>query len=138
DTPRSLEMYREGMHLAELLGESWMRLLYSHWFVNIKLHCSGDCRDILDLAMANVLEVRKPPYEGFPGRFPVFLDLVCVYLAIDPAGYETQLRELLSFLDTQVGPVEVDEQPYLEMQKARLGLKLNRLDESEAAGLRML
>jgi hypothetical protein len=138
DLDACLARLREGSDLAESLGEPWFRLHFDQVHLNILLHQGGDCRAVLDLAIQNVLEVRKPQYQLFPGRFAVTLDLACTYLSIDPSGYELEIRDLLAYLDGLMGPALEDEHPYLEMQKVRLALKLGLLDEAHAAALRML
>jgi hypothetical protein len=138
DLGASLGLLRDASQLAGVLGEPWCQLHFDHMYQDILLHHGGDCRTALDLAIRNVLEVRKPFYENFPKRFPIHLSLVCTYLSIDPAGYESEIRDLLAHLDDLLSPSMEEGHAYFQMQKVRLALKLGLLEEAHAAALHML
>lgn len=78
DPDRAYALYGEGRRQAERLEEPWWALFYAYWQVEARLFFQRDYRDVLRPAVEAVLEVRKPPYEGFPFRFSIFYDLVRV------------------------------------------------------------
>lgn len=138
DLAAALALLREASVLAGTLGEVWCQLHYDHMHQDILLHQGGDSRTALDLAVRNVLEARKPLFQHFPRRFSIHLSLVCTYLSIDPVGYEPEIREVLAYLDDLMGPDHEDGQAYLEMQKVRLALKIDRVAEAQRLALGML
>jgi hypothetical protein len=101
DPDRALKLYGEGRRLAGLLREPWWMLYYDQQTVHALLHFKQDYRNVLDLAVANVLEVRKPSYGAFPRRLLIHGDLVSAYLGIDPAGHADSIQQALDYLDRE-------------------------------------
>ncbi|MFO0928287.1 MAG: hypothetical protein U0736_14815 [Gemmataceae bacterium] len=87
DPDRALTLLDEGRRLADQLNEPWWGLFYRQYRVHALLHFKADYRDVLDLAVHNTLELRKPAFTHFPRRLMVHGDLVSADLGIDPVGY---------------------------------------------------
>jgi hypothetical protein len=135
DPDRMLALLAEGRHRAVQLGEPWWVLLFDHWKVHTLIYHKCDFRDVLELAVKNVLEVRKPIHQAFPMRMRVASDLVMAYLEIDPLGYADEVVKALDFLTTEL-TTEMDSSPYLLLECRRAFLFVNRqFDECHRIGL---
>jgi hypothetical protein len=117
DPERALVLYGEGRRLATALHEPWWVLYYNQQGVHALLHFKQDYRKVLDQAIANVLEARKPGYASFPRRLLIHGDLVSAYLGIDPLGYADAIQEALDYLDRE-SPRDGDER-YLVLGSQR-------------------
>jgi hypothetical protein len=137
DPDQALALYAEGRQLAAALREPWWVLYYDQQRVHALLHFKQDYRDVLDLAVRNTLEARKPGYAGFPRRLLIHGDLVSAYLGIDPVGHGDAIRQALGWLDREV-PADGDERYLLIGSRRQLALDLERLDEAEALGRQTL
>jgi hypothetical protein len=134
---RALALYAEGRLLAVRLREPWWVLYYDQQRVHALLHFKQDYRDVLDLAVRNTLEVRKPAYVHFPRRLLIHGDLVSAYLGIDPIGHADAIRQALAHLDREV-PADGDERYLVLGSQRQFALDLGQLDEAEACGRRSL
>src|SRR5205809_5720349 len=76
DPDRALALIAEGRRLAEALREPWWALYYDHHRVHALLHFKQDYRDVLELAVRDTVEARKPQYADFPRRIRIYDDLV--------------------------------------------------------------
>jgi hypothetical protein len=82
---QTLALFAEGRRLAQALHEPWWVLLYDHWLVHGRIHWKDDdYQQLLEPAVRNLLETRKPQYAHFPFRFRIHNDLITLYLGIDP------------------------------------------------------
>jgi hypothetical protein len=137
DPDRALALIAEGRRLAERLRQPWWALYYDHYRVHALLHFKQDYRAVLDLAVRNTLEVRKPEYAEFPRRLLIHDDLVSAYIGIDPVGNAGPIREALAYLDGEVPPDGEDR--YMLLGACRqFALDLGDLDEAEVAAQRSL
>src|SRR4051812_26258166 len=89
----ALATYEEGRQLARRLHEPWWDLYYQAWTLSQFVHNSRDFRRARDVAVAAVLEVRKPAYEGCPVRVRLYQDFLAVHFCIDPHGYGDRIEE---------------------------------------------
>jgi hypothetical protein len=137
DPDHALELIGEGRRLAERLREPWWMLYYDQQRVHALLHFKQDYRDVLDLAVRNTLEVRKPGYANFPRQLLIHGDLVSAYLGIDPAGYAEPIRQALAYLDGAT-PALCDDRYLLLGNWRQFILELGRLDEALELGQRSL
>src|SRR5262245_36750219 len=80
DPDQALALIAQGRRIAERVGQPWWVLYYDHQRVHALLHFKQDYRDVLDLAVRNTLEARKPAYAHFPRRLLIHGDLVSAYL----------------------------------------------------------
>jgi hypothetical protein len=130
DPDQAFGIFSEARQLAHQLGESWMALFYDEWRATALLHFKRDYRNVLDLAVQAALEVRKPQYATFPGRFGIFDNLVAAYLGIDPGGYADAVQQAMDYLDKEL-PQEPDSHRYLLLARRRIFcLEQNRYDEA--------
>jgi len=137
DPDRALALVARGRALAERLGEPWWVLYYDQQRVHALLHFKQDYRGVLELAVANTLEVRKPAYAGFPRRLLIHGDLVSAYLGIDPLGHAAAIRAALDYLDAET-PAEGDDRYLLLGSQRQFALERGRLDEAEDYSRRSL
>ncbi len=137
DPDRALALYEEGSRCGRALGEPWWALFYDDWRVTAMLFFQRDFRRVLDLAVQNTLEVRKPLYALFPMRFSVQRNLVAAYIGIDPAGYLGPIEQALAHLETEV-PAEGDDKYLVLGSRRELGLEMGWLDRAEEAARRAL
>src|SRR4051794_13030684 len=60
DPDRAFAAFSEGRRQAQLLDEPWWALFYENERVEALIHFKRDYRQVLELAVACALEVRKP------------------------------------------------------------------------------
>jgi hypothetical protein len=134
DPDRALALFDEGRRLAERLGEAWWVLYYRRWHVHALLHFKRDYRRVLDLAVANTLEARKPQYDHFPQRISIHEDLVSAYIGIDPDGHAAAIAEALDYVEAQMPP-SLECRLHLWGLRREFALQRRLYDEAgEAAG----
>src|SRR5262249_7397390 len=63
---RMLATLEEGRHLARGLHEPWWELFYDDRRAGALMKYKGDTKAGLELAVRNMLQLRKPLYDGFP------------------------------------------------------------------------
>jgi hypothetical protein len=138
DPDRMLALFAEGRQLARVLDEPWWVLLYDHWQVTGRLYFKHDVRHLLDLAVRNLLEVRKPAYAQFPQRLRIYNDLIATYRFTDPVGHAEQIRAALDQMEAEATP-DMDSSRYLPLEnRLGLALDLDRPDEALEWALRGL
>ena len=109
---RTLFLLAEGRLLAQTLKEPWWVLLFDHWLVHITLYNKCDYRNVLEPAVRNVLEVRKPEYAGFPQKLWMLGDLIQIYVCLDPLSFVQEIEQSLAELNVEL-PAETDSAGYL-------------------------
>src|SRR5262245_23310795 len=134
---QALALLDEGRRLAAALREPWWALYYDQQRVHALLHFKQDYRDVLDLAVRNTLEVRKPAFAGFPRRLTVHGDLVSAYLGIDPVGHAGRVRQALDYLDAEA-PAAGDDRYLLLGSQRQFALELGDVAEAERLSRRSL
>jgi hypothetical protein len=92
---------------------------------------------VLDLAVQNTLEARKPQYAQFPLRFSIQRNLVEAYVGIDPAGYAEPIVQSLDHLERQV-PAEGGDKYLVLGTRREFALEMDQLDLAEAVTVRSL
>jgi hypothetical protein len=130
DPDRALILYGEGRRLATTLREPWWVLYYDQQAVHALLHFKQDYRKVLDQAIANVLEVRKPSFVSFPRRLLIHGDLVSAYLGIDPVGHGEAIREALDYLDRET-PTEGDERYLVLGSQRQFAIDMEAFEEAD-------
>jgi hypothetical protein len=137
DPDRALALFEEGRRQAQLLNEPWWVLFYDDWRVTGLLFFQRDFKNVLDLAVQNTLEVRKPAYAHFPLRLSVQRNLVAAYIGIDPAAYVDRIPQSLDHLEADV-PAEGGDKHLVLGSRREFALEMNWLDRAEAAARRSL
>jgi hypothetical protein len=137
DPDHAMSLFEEGGRLARQLNEPWWALFYDDWRVTGMLFFQRDFRRVLDLAVQNTLEVRKPLYTQFPLRFSIQRNLVAAYIGIDPSAYVEPIQEALAHLEAEV-PVEGGDKYLVLGSRREFGLELDWLDMAEEASRRSL
>jgi hypothetical protein len=132
DPDRALALIAQGRRLAERLREPWWVLYYDHYHVHALLHFKQDYNDVLERAVGNTLEARKPAYAAFPRRLLIHDDLVAAYTGIDPVGYAGPIREALAWLDAEA-PAAGEDRYMLLGAVRQLALDLGELGAAEEA-----
>jgi hypothetical protein len=138
DPDRTLALFAEGRQIAQVLGEPWWVLFFDHWLVTGRIYYKHDVRNLLDPAVRNLLEVRKPANAQFPQRLRVYNDLIATYLFTDPVGYADEIRAALDQMEAEVTP-DMSSCRYLPLEnRLGLALDLDRPDEALDWALRGL
>ncbi len=103
DPDRALSLYDEGRRLALLLHEPLWVLFFDHWRVTMLLWFKQDYESVLEPAIRNALEARKPIYDPLNLRVTILRTLLCVYQALDLHGYAHEIRTGLDELEKLIG-----------------------------------
>jgi len=137
DPDQALALYEQGRNLALRLNEPGWVLFFDDWRVSTLLWFKRDYRNVLDLAVRNALEARRPEHEHVPLRFIVRRNLICAYQLIDPLGYADRIKAALDELEADFEMV--GEEKYL-VQDCRMWLdfELGDLDSAQERALRVL
>ncbi len=80
---------------------------------------------------------RKPVYESFPWRFRIHDHLIVGYLNTDPAGYASEIREALAWLENDI-PAEGSPKYLILARRRWLAGELGLHDEAEELARRAL
>ena len=104
DPAAKLAFYQAGRDLARAMKEPWWEMFYQHWVIETLLHKQSRPHEALALAARAAVEIRKPVYDAFPQRGALQLNLISCYLAIDPIGYESELRAAFAPLGETCAP----------------------------------
>ncbi|MBX9677373.1 MAG: hypothetical protein K2X38_01330 [Gemmataceae bacterium] len=125
-----LQALRDAATQARLLEEPYWALYYDTFFLEGMLHDKKDCREALDMAARCVLEVRKPMYRSWPGRFVICNIALLAYIGVDPWGYSKAIQELLDALDKEVPPEPNHDRMVATLQRCTFLMELERWDEA--------
>lgn len=112
ESENAIRAFEEGLKIARLLHEPWWEVFYQHWIAVIHLYVQYDYQKSLDAAVRLVTEIRKDKYRDCPVRGSIVYFLAKIYFILDLRIYETQILELLDYLEKEVG---MDEDTYLQM-----------------------
>jgi hypothetical protein len=136
DPDHTLALFSEGRQLAEHLGEPWWFLLFEQWQVHGRIYYKRDFRNLVDDAVKNVLQLRKPVYAGYPQRLWVHHDLITVYLSTDPLGHADAISEAIDYIEAEL-TTHTTESRYLMMEsRIQLALEQKQLDAALTLTLR--
>lgn len=122
-------LFEEGSKLAKQLNEPWWVMIYDHWRVTGLLFFQRDYRNVLDLAVQNALEVRKPQYDHFPLKFSILRDLVEAYVGIEPAAYLEPIQQTLELL-ARDAPKEGSDRFLIHGTRRDLAIELRQFEEA--------
>jgi hypothetical protein len=132
-----LGLLGEGRALAQRLDEPWWVLFFDHWRLQALLHFKSDYREVRDLAVQATLEARKPDYAQLPQRVCLHEDLIYAHVGTDPEGHADRIEQALEYMQGEVGP-DLECRYCVQTCCTQFALQRGRLDEAEAAGLRVL
>jgi hypothetical protein len=138
DPDQAFNAFTEGKHLAEQLGEPWWALFYENERIEALLHFKRDYRNVLEMAVQCVLEVRKPANALYPGRFSIWDSLVAAYLGIDADGYAEPIQQALDYLDREIPPEPEGARYLLLARLTTFALERERLEEAYDGCMREL
>jgi hypothetical protein len=137
DPDQALSIYAEGSQVARVLNEPWWVLFYDDWQVDVLLFYKQDYGAGIDLAVRNVLEVRKPTYAQFPFRFVVHRNLTSAYIGIDPQGHAGDIMQTLDFLEREI-PEEGEDKYLISSNRREFYLEIGDFEKSESEAFRMM
>jgi hypothetical protein len=137
DTDRAGVLLDDARRLAQALDEPRWVLFYDHWLLQLARFFRRDYRNLLDRAVRAALEARKPAFAELPQRICLQEDLVGIYAAIDPVGYEDLIAQALDYMEGQVTP-ELECRHCVQGCRTMFELDRGRTAEARAAGLRAL
>jgi hypothetical protein len=134
---KAFALYREGVALAEQLGEAWMALFYEYWSAVTLIFCLDRYEDGLALAAQLVARVSQEAYINCPFRARIYMTLVSAYFQIDPLSYVDQIRSMIDTLDTQI-PLDEDTYRRLYAYRAKISMELFEYDSALPDALKYL
>ena len=126
-------IFEEGAKQAKMLNEPWWVMIYGHWRVTGLLFFQRDYRNVLDLAVQNALEVRKPLYDTFPLKFSILRDLVEAYIGIEPAAYLDSVMQTLEILGKEA-PEDGTDRFLIHGSRRDLAIEMGQYDEALQLG----
>jgi hypothetical protein len=129
DPDRAISLYEEGRRLAQQLSEPAWVLYYQRWRVHALLHFKRDYREVIELAVRNTLEARKPQYADLPHRQSTHEDLIGAYMGVDADGYASQIEEALNYLE-EVTPDQLGRRLFLQAMWRDFHLQRGRIDQA--------
>jgi hypothetical protein len=129
DPDGAFAIFNEGRQLAQRLGEPWWELYYQKYCIDALVHFKRDFREVVDMAVQCVLELRKPANAAYPGRIGVWDSLVAAYLGVDAEGYSSQIQEALDTLDREIPEGPSSDRYLLLARRQVFGLELNRYQD---------
>jgi hypothetical protein len=119
DPDLAFASYTEGKQIAQQLDDPWWVLFYETHRIEALLHFKRDYRNVLDMVVQAVADLRKPTNATYPGRLSIWDNLIAAYLGIDPIGYEDELRQAMDYLDREI-PAEPESSRYLLLARKRI------------------
>jgi hypothetical protein len=134
----SVALFTLGRQLAERLGEPWWVFFYDVWRTLAMTSYVEDYTRGLDLAVACVLQARKPQFADHAWRVAAFNTVLGCYLEIDPQGYAAEIQQTLDYLDTIIPPGPQDDRLVMLGRKRSFLAGLERWDEARAVALEQL
>ncbi len=137
DTAQAAAILEDGRRLAQSLDEPRWVLFYEHWLLQLGRFFQRDYRGILDRAVKAALEARKPAFADLPQRICLQEDLVGIYAAIDPLGYEEMIAQALDYMENQA-TTGLECRHCVQGCRTIFELDRGRMDAARASGLRAL
>jgi hypothetical protein len=121
DGENAIRSFEEGLKIARLLDEPCWTSFYQLWIAVIRLYVQYDYQNTLDMAVRLVSEIRKDKYRNCLIKGQIVFLLAKIYSLLDLAAYETEIVNLLDYLEKEVG---MDMDTYLQMLAARAEIEL--------------
>jgi hypothetical protein len=134
---RTVLLLEEGRRLAQVRREPWWVLFYDHFRVEALMCFLRDYRDVVEQAVKNTLEVRKPQYDAFPLRFAIQRHLISAYIGVDSPGYAAEIQEALDCMESQIPDDGQDRYLFLGSRR-EFSLDMGWLDRAEDAAQQAL
>ena len=116
DANSAILSFKAGASLAEQLHEPCWVVFHQYWIAEMMFYLKHDYQGTLDYIIRITAECRKDIYEDCPVRSRVFFVLANIYYMIDFYGYETQITELLDYIENEV---IMDEDTHLRLLHMR-------------------
>jgi hypothetical protein len=134
---QSLECCQQGAELARQLNEPCWEIFHENWIAGICLFFLRDTEAALDTATRLVAKASRERYAECCVRARAFTTLMAVHYFIDPVCYETEIRDMIEFIEREI-PLDID--THQRLQGFRMGLcqKLELYEQAEEAGLKYL
>lgn len=134
---KALSLYREGIALAERLGEAWIALFYEYWSVVTLIFCLDRYEEGLALATHLVTKTSQKAYINVPFRARIYMTLVASYFQIDPLSHIDQMRAMLDTLEHHI-PLDEDTYRRLYAYRAKISMELGDHDSAMGDALKCL
>ena len=137
DPDRALLLLEEGRGLALALKEPWWVLLFDQWLVHITLYDKSDYRHVLEPAVRNLLEVRKPAYVGFPQKLWILGDLIDIYVNLDPLSYADEIEHAIAEVNAELPPETDNARDLLLLHQLDAAFNQARFDDAQKIALQI-
>jgi hypothetical protein len=124
--------------IAQEFGDPWLVLFLESMRIELLLHFKRDYRNVLDMVVQCVADLRKPACVAYPGRLDIWDELIAAYLGIDAEGYEEEIREAMDCLDKEM-PEGPNANRYLLLTRRRIfAMECDRLTDAYDACMQEL
>ncbi|MCU0497708.1 MAG: hypothetical protein MUF87_10185 [Anaerolineae bacterium] len=107
DPPQAVALLEQGRVFAQTARLPCLVLLYDHWRANVLLFYMGRTLETIEVLVGALVTAAKPEYEGCQEQPRLYQLLAYAYVDYDPIGYESEIREALTLLDTPTSAPEL-------------------------------
>lgn len=112
---------------AEVLNEPWWVLFFDYWRCILLWARLDDLHTAQRLGIRMTVDAKKPLYERHPLVPRIYNQLVSIFTYVDPVGYQGRIRELMSFLESDI-EIDEDIEYLLLANRANLYFALDELE----------
>jgi hypothetical protein len=133
----AFDLCNEGAELARQLNEPCWELFHEQWAANILLFYLVRAQEALDTTTKLVAKASQPRYVECPVRARVFITLIAVYRYIDSLSYETEIRDMIDYMEREI-PLDADTHQRLQAYRAHLCVDLKEYEKAEEEALQYL
>lgn len=113
--------------VADHINEPWWVLFFDYWRCILLWARLDDLHTAQKLGIQMTVDAKKPLYEQHPIVPRIYNQLVSIFTYIDPVGYEERIRELMSYLESEV-EIDEDIEYLLLANRANLAFAMDDLD----------
>ncbi|MEM9953347.1 MAG: hypothetical protein AAF846_17200 [Chloroflexota bacterium] len=123
--------FEAGLQLAKDLGLPCFELFFDYWCAETIIFYESDYRTGLDRAVKVGARAHQEQYLNCPVRGRVYYTLMYVYYAMDAIGYEDKIREMITFMTSDI-PLDADTAQRMMYTRSSLAYALENYDESKS------
>lgn len=134
----ALQTFTEGLQLAQAMQEPAWELFFDLWCCEVLVYHKNDLQVALDRTIRTATRAYQPRYAPYPViRSQVYFVLANLYYMIDPLGYETEIRDLLTYIEREV-PMALDTHLRIMSLRSSFEFEHERYDASRTLTLEYL
>lgn len=133
----ALTLRRQGVALAERLGEPCMALFYEYRVVEVLLFHLARYEEGLELATKIVTKASQEAYLNCPARARVFITLISAYFETDGLSYIDEIMAMIETMEQHI-PLDDDTHRRLFAYRAKVAMELRQYDKAMEDALKYL